>query len=117
MELATPDGIIAELVSIRDESQRGLVALYDAEMALANATLARETAEAKVLLEATGNVAERQAEVKLKTEKERFNEFLAKAKFNAVKTKMKLLEQAQMNVQTQARLVELMYKSAGVGER
>jgi hypothetical protein len=60
---------------------------------------------------------DRQAVAKLKTEDERLAADLAKAEFNRVKTKMKVLEQAQMSVQTQARLVELMWKSAGQGER
>jgi hypothetical protein len=42
---------------------------------------------------------------------------IAKAQFNRVKAKLKILEQAQMSVQTQARLVEMMYRSAGLGER
>ena len=116
-ELVTPDSIIRELVAIRAEAQKGIEAQYAAEMELANAVLALDTAEAKALLEVQGTVADRQAVAKLRTEEERSAEAIARAKFNRVKTKLKLLEQAQMSVQTQARLVELMYKSAGMGER
>jgi hypothetical protein len=115
--LVTPDSIIGELVAIRAEAQKGVEAQYEAERALAEATLALETAEAKALLDAQGTVVDRQAVAKLKTEDERFAEAIAKAKFNRVRTKLRLLEQAQMSVQTQARLVELMFKSAGMGER
>ena len=116
-ELQTPDSIIRELVQIRAEAQKGVTAQYDAEVKLANASLVLDTAEARALLDAQGTVVDRQAVAKLKTETERLEEAIARAEFNRVKTKMRLLEQAQMSVQTQARLVELMYKSAGTGER
>lgn len=116
-DLVTPDSIIRELVSIRAEAQKGVEAQYLAEKELADAVLALDTAEAKALLDASGTVVDRQALAKLHTETERQNEAIARAKYNRVKTKLRLLEQAQMSVQTQARLVELMYKSAGIGER
>lgn len=116
-ELKTPDSIIAELVQIRAEASKGVDAQYSAEVKLAKATLAADKAEALVILEAQGTVMDRQAVAKLKTEEERLAEALARAEFNRVKTKIKVLEQAQMSVQTQARLVELQWKSAGQGER
>lgn len=116
-DLVTPDLIIRELVSIRAEAQKGIEAQYDAERELAEATLALDMAHAKALLDAQGTVADREAVAKLLTESERLAESLARAKYNRVKTKLRLLEQAQMSVQTQARLVELMYRSAGQGER
>lgn len=116
-ELVTPDNIIQQLVAIRAEANRGVDAQYQAERKLAEASLALDTAEAKALLEAQGTVVDRQAVSKLRTEDERFQEALARAEYNRVKTKLRLLEQAQMSVQTQARLVELMFRSAGQGER
>jgi hypothetical protein len=116
-DLQTPDTVIRQLVEIRAEAQKGVNAQYDAELKLAAASLALDTAEARALLDAQGTVVDRQAVAKLKTEKERLDEAIARAEFNRVKTKMRLLEQAQMSVQTQGRLIELMFKSAGVGER
>lgn len=116
-DLKTPDSIIAELVQIRAEASKGVDAQFRAEVKLAEATLAADKAEALVILEAQGTVMDRQAVAKLKTEEERLAEALARAEFNRVKTKMKVLEHAQMSVQTQARLVELQWKSAGQGER
>lgn len=117
MDLVTPDAIIAQLVDIREQAARGVSAQYEAEKKLAEATLAADTAEARALLDAAGTVVDRQAMAKLASEKERFAEAIARAEYNRVKTKLRLLEQAQMSVQTQARLVELMYRSAGIGER
>ena len=117
MELTTPDRVIQELVSIRAEAQRGIAAVYEAEMKLYEAQRELELAEAKTLLRVEGNVAERNAQVALATDELRFAVSLAKAEYNRVRTKMKALENSQMSVQTQARLVELMYRSAGQGER
>lgn len=116
-EFKTPDSIIAELVSIRAEASKGVSALHDAEIEYAETTLEFDAAEAKAILSATGSVIERQAIAKLETLELKMKMEIAKAKFNRVKTKLKILEQAQMSVQTQARLVEMMYRSAGLGER
>lgn len=116
-DLQTPDSIIRELVQIRSEATRGIDAQFAAEQKLARAVIDAETAEAKALLMASGSVAERQAIAKVETEALRFAESIARAEYNRVKTKLKLLEQSQMSVQTQARLVELMYRSAGLGEK
>jgi hypothetical protein len=116
-EYQTPDGIIRELVEIRAEASRGIDALYNAELKLAQAGLDAELIEAKALLSAEGNVAERQAQAKLESASARLDESIARAEFNRVRTKLKVLEQAQMSVQTQARMVDMMYRTAGMGER
>ena len=112
MDIKTPDSIINELVEIRETAANGITALYDAEVKLARAVLETETIEAKALLEADGNVAERTATAKLASSEAKFQEDLARAEFNRVKTKLRLLEQAQMSVQTQARMVELTYMNS-----
>lgn len=108
--MKTPDSIIAELVEIRSEAAKGASALYDAEVKLAKASLEASTAEAKALLSSQGTVAERTAQARLDSADEKFAEDLARAEFNRVRTKIKILEQSQMSLQTQSRLVELMYK-------
>ena len=115
--LATPDSVIDELVHVRREAQKGVDALYSAEIKLANATLLANKVEASALFSAEGNVAERQAQAAIESADAKFDEFVARAEWNRVKTKIRLLEQAQTNIQTQARMVELMWKSAGVGEK
>jgi len=117
MDYKTPDSIVRELVDIRAEASKGVDALYNAETKLANASLEADLAESRALLSAEGNVAERQAYAKIESAEARLNEDIARAEYNRVRTKMKILEQSQMSVQTQARMVEMMYKTAGVGER
>jgi hypothetical protein len=116
-EFKTPDSIIAELVSIRAEASKGVSALHDAEISLAEATLEFELAEARAILSAVGTAIERQAMAKIETSELKMKLEIHKAQFNRVRTKLKILEQAQMSVQTQARLIEMMYKTAGIGER
>ncbi len=115
--LATPDSVLRELNEIRSEASKGSDALFQAELKYNKLLLDREVEEAKALLSAQGNVAERSAQAKLVVADSELAEGIAKAELNRVKTKLRLLEQAQMNVQTQARMIELMWKSAGVGER
>lgn len=115
-DLETPDSIIRELVAIRQEAARGVDFLHAAETKLAKASLEAQHAEDAALLSAEGTVPERQAQARLRSEDARFAEALARAELNRVRAKLKVLEQAQMNVQTQARLVELMYRTAGLGE-
>ena len=115
--LQTPDSIISELVNIRAEAQKGVAAQYNAEVKLAKATLECDRIESLSYLGHPGTAGEKSAQAKLACIEAKETEMLARAEYNRVKTKLKLLEQAQMSVQTQARLVELMYKSAGLGER
>lgn len=113
--LATPDSIIGELEHIRAEAAKGGKAQYDAEIKWAKAQLELETATAKALLSSQGTAQERDATAKIMTGEERWNEKLTKAEYNRVKTKIDILKQAQMSVQTQSKMVELMYHSAGKG--
>lgn len=117
MDFRTPDTIIAELVDIRREAAKGVDVQRDAEEEMVRLVLAAERVEALAFLESTGTEKHRQAVAKVKSEPERLEAELAKAKLNRIKTKLRQLSEAQMNVQTQARMVELMYKTAGVGER
>lgn len=117
MDFKTPDSIVKELIEIRAEAAKGVDALHNAEIELANASLAANLAESRALLSSEGNVAERQAFAKIESADAKLNEDVARAGYNRVKMKMRILEQGQMSVQTQARMIELMYKTAGTGEK
>jgi hypothetical protein len=53
----------------------------------------------------------------LATEADKLALDIAIAKLSRVKAKLRVLQDAQTNIQTQARMVELTYKTAGLGER
>jgi hypothetical protein len=110
--IITPDQIIDELVSIRQEAEKGISVQYQAELKMLQLELALDKAEAIAYLNADGTAGERNAKVKIMTENEALEYAVSKAEFKRVKIKMKHLELSQMSVQTQARLVELTYRSS-----
>jgi hypothetical protein len=113
----SPDDIIRQLVDIRNEAAKGVVAQFDAEVKMAQCEIAAETAEAKALLDAGGTVADRQAVAKIQTEELQLAAAIAKAEYNRVKTKLRHLDAAQSSLQTAARMLEVTWRTAGVGER
>jgi hypothetical protein len=115
--IRTPDDIINELVSIREQAERGSKYLYEAEVKAAKLALEAETIEATALISADGNVAHKQAIAKIKSAEARLEADIAKAEYQRVKTKLRHLELAQSSLQTQARMVEITWRTAGVGER
>ncbi len=115
--IVAPDDIIQELRNINQESAKGIVLLAEVERKAIELDLQAQTAEARALLESQGNIPERQAIALLKCEQERLQADIAKAEVSRVKTKLRHLQDQQSNLQTQARMVELTWKTAGVGER
>jgi hypothetical protein len=117
MKIITPDQIINELIEIRENAGRGVEVLYQSELKMLRAELAMDKAEAIAYLNADGSIGERNAKVTIITEQESLDHAVTKAEYNRVKMKLKQLELSQMSVQTQAKLVELTYRTSGVGQR
>ena len=101
-----PSGIIEELQRIQAEASKGVNALFDAEVKLAEAENAYEKALQLAFMNAQGTVADRTAVSRLQAADARLEADLAKASYNRVKAKMKQLELAQMSTQTIARQLE-----------
>lgn len=115
--IETPMDVIAELASIRAQSEKGIAVLADAEIRLVGAELMADRAEALALLDAQGTVVDRQAVAKLASQEQREIAALARAEVNRIKLKLKHLSESMMAVQTSARMVEIQWKTAGIGER
>jgi hypothetical protein len=115
--IETPLQVIQELSAIRSESERGIKLLFDAEKKYVQLDLAADKAEARFFLDAQGTVSDRQAVAKIQSEAERLAAEIAKAEVSYIKTKLKHLSESMMAVQTSARMVELQWKTSGVGER
>jgi hypothetical protein len=113
----TPDSIIGDLVAIRQEASKGVDALFAAEKDLVDSELAYDRAYSEALLGHGGTVADRQALATLACLAERERRDVARAVVARVKVKLRVLSEQQMSVQTQARMVELTWKTAGIGER
>lgn len=115
--IETPLDVITELASIRAQSEKGINYLAEAEQRLVAAELAADRAESLALLEAQGTVVDRQAIAKLKSETEREAAQLARIEVGRVKLKLKHLTESMMAVQTSARMIEIQWKTAGIGDR
>lgn len=113
--LQTPSTILNELRAIRAEAAKGVNALYDVEAELAQAELDFDTAFAQALISATGTADERRAAATINSGQAKFARDIARAKVNRVKTKLKILSEQQMNLQTEAKmLLEIEWKLAGI---
>lgn len=115
--IETPQQVVVELARIRAESERGVALLRDAEEDAVRLSLAADRIENLTLLETKGTVADKEATAALHAAEAREAAELAKVKVNYIKTKLKHLTEAQMAVQTSARMVEIQWKTAGIGER
>lgn len=112
MEIVTPDQIIQMLAEIRTEADKGIEAQYHAEVDLAKKQAEADRIEATTYLRIDGLVSDRQALAKLESAEAKEAVDLARAKLNRIKLKLNQLNQAQSALQTQARMVELTYKTA-----
>lgn len=115
--IETPLDVVSELAAIRRESERGVSVLAEAEKKAALLELEAERVEALAFLEAQGTVADRQAVAKLRSNEAKQAAELARVEVTRVKTKLKHLSETTMAIQTSARMVELQWKTAGIGER
>lgn len=110
MNYTTPQEIISELTRLMGEMPKGIQALHDAEIKVAQADLDYEKALASSFIANQGSVADRQAIAKIESADAKFNLDLAKAELNRVKAKLRSLDSAQVAVSVISRLVELEWK-------
>jgi hypothetical protein len=111
LNFQTPDSIISDLVAVRVEASKGVDALFQAEKDLIQAELDFDRAYSQALLAAQGTVVDRQALATLAASDVKFELDLARAKLARVKAKLRMLQDVQTNIQTQARMVELSWKT------
>ena len=112
MEIITPGHIVQELQRLTKEMDRGASALYDAECKMADAEAAYDRAVSLAFINNDGTVADRQAVAKLKAVNERLQADLAKAEYNRVKTKMKILSDQATMMAVISKNVEIQWKHA-----
>lgn len=116
-DIYSPGDVVRELAQLRADSERGISILAEAEQKYVLLSLEAEKVEALALLQAEGTIPDRQAIAKIQSLEARQAAELAKVEVNRVKTKLKHLSEAQMAVQTSGRMVELQWRTAGVGEK
>jgi hypothetical protein len=109
---ATPDSIIDRLKYVIDESAKGVDALYQAEINLAELEMKLDSAYQQKFIDAGGTVADRQAVARLQTNELRFEVDVAKAQVNRVKAKIRQLSDTGTLTAVMAKQIELTWKHA-----
>ena len=110
MEIVSPDQVIAKLNELIQTGEKGINALYDAEIKVADRDLVYEKAYQSAFLEAQGTVADRTAVARLKTADLQFELDLAKVELNRVKAKIKQISDAGTLTAVIAKQVELTFR-------
>lgn len=101
-----PSQIVEEIARLTAENSRGAEALYEAEVALAEAEHNLDLVEQRAFIKAQGTVADRTALAKLESADARLARDLKRAQFNRIKVKIKTIETSLMGMGTQVRLVQ-----------
>jgi NADPH-dependent 7-cyano-7-deazaguanine reductase QueF-like protein len=102
----TPLEIQKQLAELTAENSKGYEALYQAEVALAQAEHDLDTVEQKAFIRHQGTVADRTANARLESAQNRLQRDLRRAEMNRIKMKIKALETAIMASATQAKLIQ-----------
>lgn len=109
--METPGQVIRELEKIRQQSEKGIEILADAERKWLELEAAAEKLEASELLKAQGTVVDRQAIAKLKSADARFEADLAKVELNRIKNKIKHLSESMMALMAAGKLIEMEWRT------
>jgi hypothetical protein len=107
----TPGQIIKELERIRQQSEKGIDLLAQAETKYLELEAEADKLEYSELLKAQGTVVDRQAIAKLKSADARFQADLAKVEINRIKSKIKHLSESLMAVMAAGKLVEMEWRT------
>lgn len=102
----TPLEIQKQLAELTAENSKGYEALYQAEVALAQAEHDLDTIEQKAFIAAEGTVRDREAIAKLKAAEARLKRDLLRAQATRIKMKIRAIESALMASATQAKLIQ-----------
>lgn len=101
-----PSQIVQEIARLTAENSRGADAMYEAEVALAEAEHELDTVEQKAFIKAQGTVADRQALARLEAADARLQRDLRKAELNRIRMKIKTIETSLMGLGTQVKLMQ-----------
>lgn len=109
--METPGQVIRELEKIRQQSEKGIEILAEAERKWLELEAAAEKLEASELLKAQGTVVDRQAIAKLKSADARFEADLAKIELSRIKNKIKHLSESMMALMAAGKLIEMEWRT------
>lgn len=99
--MPTPDDVLTQIREVRAELLRGPSSIEAAELDAERAEDAAQLAQDRALLTAEGSVPEKQAHSRIASAEERDAAFIARARFNRVKTKIRALESSLVSLQAE----------------
>lgn len=102
----TPSEIQKQLADLTAENSKGYEALYQAEVAVAQAEHDLDLIEQRSFIKHQGTVADRSAMARLEAAEARLQRDLRKAEANRIRMKIKAIESALMASATQAKLLQ-----------
>ena len=109
-EILTPADVVAELNRLMAETQKGIQALFEAEVKVATLDAEYDRELSLATLDAAGTALDRQATARLACVDKKLALDIAKAELNRVKTKLRALDSASVATSVIAKQVELVYK-------
>lgn len=116
--LEYPADIIRELSWIRSESEKGVAYLAEVENKAVKLELDADLLEAKEFINSDlKTVTDRQAMAKILSYDARLAAEIARVEVNRVKLKLRQLSESMNATQTAGKMIELQWRTAGVGER
>lgn len=111
MQIVSPGDVINELNRLRDLAEVGAEKIYSAQVALAEAESALDTAYAKSFIRHDGNtVALKEQLAALDTADLRFERDKCRAELDRLKLKMKTISDSMVAVSVIAKQVEMMWR-------
>lgn len=115
-DIKTPDSLVRDLEQVRNHAAQGAIELRKAEAAYLEAKRMHDREYALAYKRASGPVEDRKQQATIDADS--FAQAMDDAQIvlNYVKAQARSLDSQQSNLQTQARLVEITYRLAGVGQ-
>lgn len=111
MSVEFPADVVRELAAIREQAEKGVQVLADAETKLVLLELEADRVESLAFLNAEGSMDLRKHKAVLESLDARQSAELARVEVGRIKMKLKQLSESQMGIQTSARMIELQYKT------
>ena len=111
MSVEFPADVVRELAAIREQAEKGVQVLADAETKLVLLELEADRVESLAFLNAEGSMDLRKHKAVLESLDARQSSELARVEVGRIKMKLKQLSESQMGIQTSARMIELQYKT------
>ena len=115
-EINYPADVNRELAALRQQAELGINVLAEKEREYVKLSLEADRIEALTYLEAGGSIPDRNAVAQLKALDATEAAELCKVEVNRIKLKLKHLSESQMNIQTQSKMIELQWRTAGIKE-